>query len=188
MKLNKKRKIAFILVILLTCLIFRGAILNKIFTYKAEAVIPVQDLSSKYWKSLLNKAILDNDVHDINQANKVILALLSKHLQFGKISSALKPNDFVSGSITHCVGYSSLHATLLNYTIDKLKLSDCRVSHIRGQIFLLDFALTRPSNASFFRDHDFILIENTKRDQSYYSDASLYEFVKVDQIKSKMEK
>ena len=113
-----------------------------------------------------------------DEFNNRVLQLIGRKLSFGKNQLLDDPDDFRE-STAHCVGYASLHSSLLNYYC---KNTDYEVSHVRGKIYLLGFDLTKLSNSTFWQNHDFVRIKHKKLDKEYFSDASMYEYLRISRI------
>lgn len=135
-------------------------------------------LTDEYWKAEVDKISNSSSYQGVEEYNDLIVRLISSKLNFGSEQQEINPNDFRE-STAHCVGYSSLHASLLNYSF---KESGYIATHVRGDIYLFGFQITDKLQSSFFKDHDFVRIENPSSGRFFYTDASLYEFTLISRI------
>lgn len=165
--------------------IYRTQIFNLLVEYNPEHQIETIKITDSYWTAKVDKIIASNAYDGMPELNDLIVKLIASKLQFGKNQEVKSPNNFRQGSIAHCVGYSALHASLLTYAINKIDSSSYKISHIRGKIKFLGYSLTSNQNGSFYKDHDFVKIENISINKHYYSDAALYEYFKISRINLK---
>lgn len=165
--------------------LYRTQIFNSLIEYVPEQQIMVQELNDSYWKSEVDKIISSNSFVGITELNDRIIELITRKLQFGKEQSNIDPNKLRDKSVAHCVGYSALNASLLTYACKKLKCENYKISHVRGKIKFLGIELTSKKYGNFYKNHDFVKIENKSIAKHYYSDATIYELLKISRIKLK---
>lgn len=177
------KRFGITLLVLFTLFLCRTQIFNTLIEYVPEKEIMVIELKDSYWKSEVDQIILSNTFVGIPELNDRIIELLTSKLQFGKKQTNTAPTKLRDKSVAHCVGYSALHASLLTYACKKLNFEKYKVSHIRGKVKFVGIELTNNKYGNFYKDHDFVKIENLIKDQYYFSDATIYELLKISRIK-----
>ena len=172
------RKLSISILIIYSLYIYRTELFNLCVTYQQTSEISVEMLTDEYWTTEVDKILSSSGYQGVEEYNDLIVKLISSKLNFGSEQKENNPNDFRE-STAHCVGYSSLHASLLNYSFKK---SSYIATHVRGDIYLFGFQLTDKLQSSFFKDHDFVRIENPASGRYFYTDASVYEFTRVSRV------
>jgi hypothetical protein len=166
------------------CLVlFRQSIFNLIVDFEPVHEVPIEKLESKYWKHKVEGIIENNEGEDLHLINAKILTLLANQIEFGKEQSSNSVNEFRRNSVAHCVGFASLNASLLNYAIEIMEEEGVTVKHTRGHVNVFGKRITNSLNSKFFKDHDFVQIIDTKNKKSYFSDGSVYKYLKINKIK-----
>ena len=179
------KRISISLLVLFTLLLYRTQIFNVLIEYVPEQQVVVQELNNSYWKNEVDKIISIHSFVGIAELNDRIVEIIASKLKFGKNQISADPNEFRDGSEAHCVGYSALNASLLTYACKKLNSEIYKVSHVRGKIKFLGIEITSKIHGNFYKDHDFVKIENKSIDKHYFSDATIYELFKISRIKLK---
>lgn len=157
--------------------VFRGWIYRHIAMYKSFG------LREKYGvtDSSLMKLLAENEVNlDDAEISKVInrsLSLTSEQLNFTDSTNDLDPNKLVTSKTAHCVGYANFFATVCNYQIQKHNLSQEWEATARiGHIFLFGTDIHKYFKSTFFKDHDFVTIENKVTGEVFAVDPTLYDY------------
>jgi hypothetical protein len=176
------KKLSFTILIFSTIFIYRHELFNLLFIYQEFKEIPEQKLINSNIKDDIANTLRNRVWFDIAELNGILLKYTDKRLTFGSKQTSNNINNFRTGSKAHCVGYAAFHNAILNYTLDSLGVEDLRITHVRGEIKLLGFNLNKLSKSKFFKDHDFVKIENIENGEYYYCDPSLYEFSKIHKI------
>lgn len=166
------------LLVLISMWIYRMEVFNVFIRYEVETEIPIVELKDEYWISEIKNITTSESYVGVVEFNDRVLQLISSKLSFGKTQLIKDPNDFRE-SIAHCVGYASLNAALLNYSC---KNTSYEISHVRGKIYFLGYELTKLSNSNFWKNHDFVRIKNKSTNKEYFSDASLFEYLRISRI------
>jgi len=160
--------------------IYRHELFNLLFEYQDLREIPEQKLTNSDIKNDIAGVL--KDWYDIESLNILLLDYTKKTLSYGVNQSSNDINNYKLGTKAHCVGYAAFHNSILNYALRLSRIKDYKVTHVRGKIELLGVNLNKLSASNFFKDHDFVKIENVKNGEYYYCDPSLYEFSKISKI------
>ena len=95
----------------------------------------------------------------------------------------INPNDLNSNAKTNCIGYSALFNSLANHIFENQNLNDrFRSRHFVAKIYLFGIDIHQYFNSDFFRDHDINEITDTRTGDKFYTDPTLYDYLKIDRI------
>jgi hypothetical protein len=119
---------------------------------------------------------------DIKQIIKLGLSITSRKLNFTADKNDTDPNKLIISKTAHCVGYASFFATTCNYLLEKYNLSDTWTA--KPQVGQLDFLGTNIHIyfTKFFKDHDFVTIENKKTGEILSVDPTVNDYLRIDFI------
>ena len=179
---NDMRKFSITVLIFFTLYIYRTQLFNILIKYEPEQIIELNELNDPFWMGKVDNIIFSNSYVGIVELNDMILKVIAQNLEFGKMQKTDNPNNFRESSVAHCIGYSALNASMLNYACKKMNSKIYQIEHVRGNIKLFGFKITSKKNSGFYKDHDFVRIENKQIDKYYFSDATIYEFFKINRI------
>ena len=157
---------------------YRMELFNLMVKYEVETEIPIVEIKDEYWVGEIEKIINSTSYVGVVEFNDRILQLISSKLNFGKNQVIKDPNK-LRESTAHCVGYASLNSALLNYYC---KNTSYEISHVRGKVLFLGYDLTNLSKSNFWRNHDFVRIKHKSLNKEYFSDASIYEYLRISRI------
>jgi len=122
----------------------------------------------------------DPDIEDIA---KLGLSITSKQLNFSADKNDIDPNRLISSKTAHCVGYASFFATTCNYLLDKYNLANKWIAKPQvGQLYFLGTNIHKYFNSSFFKDHDFVTIENKTTGEIFAVDPTVNDYMNIDFI------
>lgn len=169
----------FITVILVMTIVFRGPIFHWVFSYSTIQTREITRLnaeSSKYFS--------ERDCGDLIEAKiQKNLKIVGKALEYSFESVSSDPNSFRNNSKAHCVGYSALYASLLNADFECSELRNIwAVRHCVGQIHLFGFNLHSLFDSSFFKDHDFVVVENLISGEIVVIDPVIYDYLLIETV------
>ena len=173
------KKKLIILLVFITLFIYRQEIFNLLVKYREIKIVPEQQLTNSITKNEIDSFIKSYDWLGVEELNNLLLKYTKKTLKFGAKPSTNDINKFTKGTKTHCVGYAAFHNSILNYVFRSLNMEDYKATHERGIIRFLEINLNKLSNSAFYKNHDYIKIENTKTGKYFYCDPSLYEFTRI---------
>jgi hypothetical protein len=152
-----KRTLLTILIITTVGLLFRGWFYRHLVTYKSIGL-------------RTNYLATDKKLTDYIDAN------IDKQTD-------IDPNKLIYSKTAHCVGYASFFATTCNYLFKKYNLSDNWTAKPQiGQLYFLGTNIHKYFKSSFFKDHDFVTIENKTTGKIYAVDPTLNDYLFIDFI------
>lgn len=159
---------------------FRGWIYRHIVTYKSFGVREKYTVTDSSLMKLLSENEAKNDLTEISGVINSSLLLTSEQLNFTDSTNDLDPNKLVNSKTAHCVGYANFFATVCNYQIQKHNLSqDWEATARIGHIFLFETDIHKYFKSAFFKDHDFVTIENRVTGEVLAVDPSLYDYTRI---------
>jgi hypothetical protein len=114
---------------------------------------------------------------DIKDVIKMGLSATSRQLNFTATHNDTDPNKLIYSRTAHCVGYASYFTTTCNYLLMKNGLAgQWNVKHQIGQLFFLGININKCINTPFFKDHDFVTIENKKTGEIFAVDPTVNDY------------
>jgi len=178
-----KRIILTILILLTVGLLFRGWFYRHLVTYKSVGLrtnyTATDDKLTDYIDANDNKQIDPKIEHIV----KLGLSLTSRQLNFTAKKNDINPNKLISSKTAHCVGYASFFATTCNYLLKKYNLAESWTAKQQiGQLYFLGTNIHKYFNSSFFKDHDFVTIENKATGEIFAVDPTVNDYLFIDFI------
>jgi len=177
-----KRALLIILIISTVGLLFRGWFYRHLVTYKSVK-IRTNYLATNIKLTDYIDANTDKQTDpDIKQIIKLGLSITSRKLNFTVDKNYTDPNKLIISKTAHCVGYASFFATTCNYLLEKYNLSDTWTA--KPQVGQLNFLGTNIHIylTKFFKDHDFVSIENKKTGEILAVDPTVNDYLRIDFI------
>ncbi len=176
-----KRILLLLFIFITVGLIFRGCLFRQLVTYKS---VGVRTNYSATDEKLIDYININTDKlaeSDIEQIIKLGLSITSKKLNFTAEKNNIDPNKLISSKTAHCVGYASFFATTCNYLLVKYNLADTWTAKPQvGQLYFLGTNIHNCFNSSFFKDHDFVTIENKKTGLIFAVDPTVNDYLFID--------
>ncbi len=178
-----KRTILTILILITVGLLFRGYIYRQIVAYKSigqrQNYSAIDDKLINY----IEMNVGDKKDLDLKDIIKIGLSTTSKQLNFRASKNDNDPNKLINSKTAHCVGYASFYATTCNHLLKKNNLANIWIAKPQiGQIFLFGKNIHKYFNSSFFKDHDFVTIENKITGEVFAVDPTLNDYLYIDYI------
>lgn len=181
-----KRTTLTILILIAVILLFRGWIYRKTVTYKSVGTAANYTASNH---KLINHINANSDKQtnpDIEQIIKLALSLTSKQLNFTTNKNYSDPNKLITTKTAHCVGYAAFFATTCNHLLNKYKLADTWTAKPQvGQLYLFGHNIHQFFNSPFFKDHNFVTIENKKTGKVFAVDPTVNDYLFIDFVRYK---
>ncbi len=102
----------------------------------------------------------------------------------GKVSS--NPNTVVGIGEANCVGYSALFSSIANQFFREQRSGQSfRVRHLVGRLYFLGVDVHPFFSSPFFRDHDFVEIEDTATGEKIFVDPVVSDYLGINIITKK---
>jgi len=177
------RTILTILILTAVGLLFRGWFYRHLITYKSFGLRTTYAATNENLVDYINANIDKQADTDIEQIIELGLSITSKQLNFTADKNDNDPNKLITSKTAHCVGYATFFATTCNYLLDKYNLADTWTARPRvGQLYFLGTNIHKYFNSSFFKDHDFVTIENKTTGEIFAVDPTVNDYLRIDFI------
>lgn len=172
-----------ILILAIVGLLFRGSFYRHLVTYKSVRPRTNYSATDNKLVDYINVNSYEQTDPDIEQIIKLGLSITSRQLYFTAQKNDVDPNKLLVSKSAHCVGYATFFATTCNYLLLKNNLADNWTAkpHV-GQLLFLGTNIHKYFNSSFFKDHDFVTIENKRTGQILAVDPTVNDYLCIDFI------
>ncbi len=178
-----RHTLIFIALIIIIVILFRRNIYRQIITYKSISERTIYEATNKEFLNYIDReTTLKQDV-EIEKLIKNCLSITSDHLNFTSGQNDTDPNKLFNTKTAHCIGYASFLAAACNYLIQKNELKDIWIAKPQiGQVYLFKTNIHNYFSTPFFKDHDFVIIENLNTGEKYAVDPSMHDYLRIDFI------
>lgn len=175
------KKIGLVILSLIAIgLLFRGCLYRQIVAYHSIGVRTIYVASDAALINNLDKKVDYKNDPEIEDIIKTSLSITSHQLSFSTSKNDNDPNKLIYSKKAHCVGYAAFYSTTCNYLLKKYKLSKTWVAKPRvGQLFFLGCNIHKYFNSPFFKDHDFVTIENKSSGVIYAVDPTVNDYLLI---------
>lgn len=164
-------------------ILFRSWIFRQVVTYHSLGLRANYSANSEVLTKYIDSCIDKQSKPNIKQIIKLGLSLTSSQLHFTAAKNDTDPNKLITSKSAHCVGYASFFASTCNYLLEKYKLSGTWTAKPRiGQLCFLGHNIHHYFNSPFFKDHDFVTIENKTTGEMIAVDPTLNDYLYIDFI------
>ena len=178
-----KRILLILLVLTTVGLLFRGWFYRHLVTYKSVGQQTNYSATENKLVDYINASTDEKTDLDIEQIIKLGLSITSGQLNFTANKNDTDPNKLITSKTAHCVGYASFFATTCNHLIDKYNLADTWTAKPQvGQLYFLGTNIHKYFNSSFFKDHDFVTIENKTTGEIFAVDPTVNDYLRIDLV------
>lgn len=178
-KKRKVRKRLLILLVLIICFWGRGVLFRAFVRYDIDQEIPYSTNVSvpEGLRRSTHQSTAPNSLEDIAvMAQRLVARQLSYSLRGGQNN----PNK------GHCVDYARLWSVIAAEILRHHNLEgQYTLHHYRGYLYSGSLNLHQFLASPSFRDHDFNGIRSPQTEESFYLDASLYDYTGIRQIRVK---
>jgi hypothetical protein len=178
-----KRFFLTILILITVGILFRGWFYRHLLTYRSVGQRPTYLPTDHKLRAYLDLTIRDKERLDIRDIIKMGLSATSRQLNYTAAQNDNDPNKLIYSKTAHCVGYASFFATSCNYLLKKNNLAGHWIAKPQiGQLFLLGINLNQCVNTPFFKDHDFVTIENKATGEIFAVDPTVNDYFYIDLV------
>lgn len=178
MRFLKRTLLAFFILISVG-IVFRGWLYRHLVAY--------QSIGQRENYPALNKALVEfiesqaNSAKDARSIVQQALALTSQKLAFAAAKSERDPNRLIQNGQANCIGYAAFTATICNHLFAKQGMARQWSARPQvGQLYLLGTNVHPYFKSAFFKDHDFVLIQNSQTGERLCVDPSVSDYLGVD--------
>ena len=186
MRISKKAWFLIVLIVFLC--FFRGYIYRLFITY--EPIIETDGYVVNDLKLIdyIDSSTADNHLMSIEAVIDKSNELTNKKLEFTFSKCDKDPNKLIYSLEANCVGYAYFYATVCNYLLEKSKLSNqWEAKTYRAKLYFIGINIHTCFNTSFFKDHDFVVVENSITGDKIYIDPTTSDYLGIDKISIKSE-
>ena len=178
-----KRTFITILILTTVGLLFRGWFYRHLVTYKSVGLRTNYSATNEKLTDYIDTSIDNQTNPEIEQIVKHGLSITSRQLNFTSNKNDIDPNKLITSKTAHCVGYASFFATTCNYLLKRYNLADRWTAKPQiGQLYFLGTNIHKYFNSAFFKDHDFVTIENKKTGEILAVDPTANDYLRIDFI------
>jgi hypothetical protein len=178
-----KRTFITILILTTVGLLFRGWFYRHLVTYKSVGLRTNYSATNEKLTDYIDTSIDNQTNPEIEQIVKHGLSITSRQLNFTSNKNDIDPNKLITSKTAHCVGYASFFATTCNYLLKRYNLADRWTAKPQiGQLYFLGTNIHKYFKSSFFKDHDFVTIENKKTGEILAVDPTVNDYLHIDFI------
>lgn len=163
--------------------ICRTYLFRIFFSYDTIKERKVLDITNEKLKNRLKETENNTSVEDLIQNS---LKETASTLSFSFDKCDHETDKLVETKKENCIGYSAFLASVIQFKLKQSGLeNEWKVQHNVGEIYLVNENINRHFNSGFFRDHDFVTVENVKTNETIGIDATLYDYFRIERIKLK---
>jgi len=156
---------------------FRGWLYRQIVTYQTIGQRAGYSVNDQKLINYIDHSLGGKKDPDVQSIIQLSLSITAQQLNFTAGRNDLDPNKLVYSKTAHCVGYAAFYASTCNYLLQKFSLQDAWMAkHQIGQLNLFGNNIHHYFNTPFFKDHDFVTIENKITGEKFAVDPSLYDY------------
>ncbi|MBK8850507.1 MAG: hypothetical protein IPN73_10155 [Saprospiraceae bacterium] len=178
-----KRSLLMILLLTAVGILFRGWIYRHSLSYKAVGMRTTYPARNKIFTQYIDSCIDHQNEPDIKHIIKLALSITSEKLNYTANKNDNDPNKLITTQKAHCVGYAAFFTTTCNYLLAKNNLSNQWTAKPRiGQLYFLGTNVHPYFHSSFFKNHDFVTIENNKTGEIFAVDPTVKDYLSIDFI------
>jgi hypothetical protein len=175
-----KKIILFTLIILSIGIIFRGWIYRNTMTYISVGQRQTYNASNQDLIFYIESIAEDKIDFTIDQIIHVSLTATSKKLNYTFAKNDTDPNLLIDSMSAHCIGYASFFVTVCNYLLKKNNLDHVwAVKPQIGKMYALGYNLHEYFNHPYFKDHDFVSIENKITGETFALDPTINDYLGI---------
>ncbi|MEL7246763.1 MAG: hypothetical protein AAFO03_00030 [Bacteroidota bacterium] len=183
----KKRGFKLFLLGILLLVLLRGPLFRWCIRYECTSTQEIYRLQDEVLLAQLREEIAKTSARDIWNWAEFAQRFTARHLRFVTNPESSQPEQVWSNGKAHCVGYAALMGAVLEevYRLkhDEILLSP-KVTHCRGEIYLLGWRLTGPNRLAFFRDHDFIYVSSSVYSDAEAYDPAIYDYLRIKRVRA----
>ena len=176
-----KRILLTILIVTLVAFLFRGWFYRHLVVYTTAGQRTNYPATDKTLIDYIEHNTKNTKEVDARTITKMALSLTSQQLNFTDHKNDNDPNKLIHSKNAHCIGYASFFASACNYLFKKSDLSDTWIARPQiGQLYFLGVNVHQYFNTPFFKDHDFVSIENKVTGEVFAVDPTVNDYLLID--------
>lgn len=171
MKILKK---LFLLIVvgLLIVFIFRGFLFRKFVKYESVG------------KRGIFLVIDEKDTFKSKNINEIIDYSLNKTARKLEFTFDNQTKPMITGK-ANCIGYCDFFSSQINQILRNNDMGNWKINHEIGKLEVFGKDIHQYFSSPFFKDHDFVTVENIKTGEKIFIDPVIYDYFKIDRISLK---
>ncbi|MGC4128837.1 MAG: hypothetical protein QM564_04595 [Bergeyella sp.] len=167
------KKFFYILVfVLLAVVIFRGFLFRKFVKYESVGTRGIF------------LVIDEEDTFKSKNINEIIDYSLNKTARKLEFTFDNQTKPLITGK-ANCIGYCDYFSSRMNQILENNDMKDWKISHEIGKLEVFGIDIHQYFSSPFFKDHDFVTVENIKTGEKISIDPTVYDYFKIDRISLK---
>lgn len=173
------------LMIIFAVIICRTYLFMFFFKYEIirESAMPISIITNQ---KLLNDLETNETEDSIDNIIQNALKKTSSDLSFTFNKCHSEVNHLVESKEANCIGYAGFLSAVVRYKLDRSKLDkQWKVHHKVGKIYFLNENINKYFDSNFFKDHDFVTVENTETKEVIAIDGTVYDYFKIKRVQLK---
>jgi hypothetical protein len=179
-----KRILLTIFILGIGGVLFRGSIYRFLVTYKSIGERTTYTATNK---DLIKYIEVDEDFANTADIKTIVVRASSKtssQLNYTTSKNGNDPNKLIESKTAHCVGYAAFFATTCNHLLKANDLDHEWVAKAQiGQLYFLGENIHHYFDSPFFKDHDFVTIENSVTGEIISVDPTIHDYLWIDFIR-----
>ena len=181
---NVKRIFLALTASLAVIILFRGWIYRHSVNYailtNRSAYAP-----DKSFDNFIDERTKKEKINSVDDIIALSLKITSEELSFTTKKCEYNPSSLILSPKTNCIGYSAFFTSTCNYLLSKYGYGDTwKAASLVGQLYLFGININTHFHSSFFKDHDFNVIENKKTGEKLYIDPTVNDYLDINFISS----
>jgi hypothetical protein len=178
-----KRIILVFLILTTVGLLFRGWFYRHLVTYKSIGLRQTYIATDEKLLNFIEINVNGKKDLVIKEIIQLGLSTTSRQLNFSASKNDNDPNKLIYSKTAHCVGYALFFSTTCNYLLKKYNLAVTWSAKPQiGQLYILGTNVHKHFKSQFFKDHDFVTIENKKTGEIFAVDPTINDYFCIDFI------
>ena len=178
-----KRIFLILPVLLILCIILRGTLYRYGVAYKTTGQRAGYEITNDELKEYIKENRIKKESTDVEDIIKASLALTSRTLYFSFSGVDNNPNRLMHSKTANCIGYAAFFSLVCNYHLEEYNLSEEWIAIPKvGQLSAFGVNIHNYIDNKFFKDHDFVIIENKVTKEAYAVDPSMYDYLYIEYV------
>lgn len=164
---------------------FRNSLYQAVVSYKPSGERPYFKVEDRELICFIEENIHKSQ-YDVKELVDLSLSITAKCLRFNASSVSNEPNACFTSHSADCMGYATLQSSVCNYLFQKFGMGEEWIAQpMVGEIYFLGVDVHPYLKGPFFRNHDFVKVENLVTKERFYTDPSFYDYIHIDYISVK---
>ncbi len=174
------------IVLIIAGFLLRGWLYRQLIIYESVGQRTVYAVQAPELVTYIEQECAGIENGDIQSIIQLGLSLTSRQLNFTTSNNNKDPNKLIESKTAHCVGYAAFFTSTCNFLLRKFNLDGAwTAKHQIGQLYLFGANIHHYFNTPFFKDHDFVTIENKATGVIFAVDPSVNDYLLIDFVNFK---